>query len=78
MGQEHGGKFQKHTSYILQDDNLYPWFTVHEAMTVAANLKISKECMSQDEKQNLVNYQIKSLKMHLPTEIHYLIITIID
>lgn len=54
MGQEHGGKYQKLTSYILQDDNLYPWFTVHEAMTVAANLKISKDCMSHDEKQNLV------------------------
>ena len=54
MGQEHGGQFQKHTSYILQDDNLYPWFTVQEAMSVAANLKISKDCMNHDEKQNLV------------------------
>lgn len=34
---------QKICSYILQDDNLFPWFTVLESMTLAARLKIGNK-----------------------------------
>lgn len=34
---------QKMCSYILQDDNLFPWFTVLESMTLAARLKIGNK-----------------------------------
>lgn len=34
---------QKLCSYILQDDNLFPWFTVLESMTLAARLKIGNK-----------------------------------
>lgn len=34
---------QKICSYILQDDNLFPWFTVLESMTLAASLKIGNK-----------------------------------
>lgn len=34
---------QKVCSYILQDDNLFPWFTVLESMTLAARLKIGNK-----------------------------------
>lgn len=34
---------RKICSYILQEDNLFPWFTVIESMTLAANLKIGRK-----------------------------------
>lgn len=34
---------RKVCSYILQDDNLFPWFTVLESMTLAARLKIGNK-----------------------------------
>lgn len=46
-------KYAKNCSYILQDDNLYPNFTVHETMVLAANLKIAN--MSIDEKNLIVS-----------------------
>lgn len=46
-------KYSKKCSYILQDDNLYPHFTVHETMVLAANLKIAD--MSTDEKNLIVS-----------------------
>lgn len=46
-------KYSKKCSYILQDDNLYPHFTVHETMVLAANLKIAD--MSTDEKNVIVS-----------------------
>lgn len=35
--------FRKQCSYILQDDNLYANFSVHETMTLSANLKIANK-----------------------------------
>lgn len=52
-------KYSKKCSYILQDDNLYPNFTVHETMVLAANLKIAD--MSIDEK-NLIVSKHKKIK----------------
>lgn len=52
-------QYRKLCSYILQDDNLFPWFSVHETMTIAANLKISKDCMNMEEKQILVSIFFK-------------------
>lgn len=46
-------KYSKKCSYILQDDNLYPHFTVLETMVLAANLKIAD--MSTDEKNLIVS-----------------------
>lgn len=34
-------KYSKMCSYILQEDNLFPTFTVYETMLMAANLKIA-------------------------------------
>lgn len=46
-------KYSRKCSYILQDDNLYPQFTVHESMMMAANLKIAG--ISCDEKNLIVS-----------------------
>lgn len=47
-----GKKYRKLCSYILQDDNLYPTFTVQETMMLAASLKISG--VSIEEKELMV------------------------
>lgn len=51
-------KYAKKCSYILQDDNLYPSFTVHETMLLAANLKIAD--MTTDEKNLIVSSSINN------------------
>lgn len=56
-------KYRKLCSYILQDDNLFPWFTVHESMTIAANLKISRDCMNREEKQLLIDHILETLHL---------------
>jgi ABC-type lipoprotein export system ATPase subunit len=48
-------KSRKLCSYILQDDNLLPNFTIQEIMTMAANLKISNKSMNKHDKQTLVS-----------------------
>lgn len=58
-----GNDAQKLCSYILQDDNLYPFFTVNETMLIAANLKISSRCMSQKDKQILVDNILDTLHL---------------
>lgn len=64
MGRKSSGQnAQKLCSYILQDDNLYPFFTVHETMTIATNLKISSRCMSQDYKQILIDHILDTLHL---------------
>lgn len=64
MGHKDSGQnAQKMCSYILQDDNLYPFFTVNETMTIAANLKISSRCMSHDEKQILIDHILDTLHL---------------
>lgn len=45
-------KYSKMCSYILQEDNLFPSFTVYETMLMAANLKIAD--ISTDEKNMIV------------------------
>lgn len=40
-------------SYILQDDNLYPDFSVQETMMIAANLKIGG--VTLQSKQDIVD-----------------------
>lgn len=50
-------RYTKYCSYILQDDNLYPSFSVQETMLSAANLKIAD--LSIDEKCIIVS--IKSV-----------------
>lgn len=59
---------QKLCSYILQDDNLYPFFTVNETMTIAANLKISNRCMSHDDKQILIDHILDTLHLSFAKE----------
>lgn len=46
-------KYSRKCSYILQDDNLYPAFTVYETMLLAANLKIAG--ISTGEKKIIVS-----------------------
>lgn len=59
---------QKSCSYILQDDNLYPFFTVNETMRIATNLKISNRCMSHDDKQILIDHILDTLHLSFAKE----------
>lgn len=59
---------QKSCSYILQDDNLYPFFTVNETMTIATNLKISNRCMSHEDKQILIDHILDTLHLSFAKE----------
>lgn len=45
--------YGKECSYILQDDNLYGYFTVLETMQIAANLKISN--VTEKQQIQIVN-----------------------
>lgn len=49
---------RKICSYILQDDNLFPNFTVQENMIMAARLKISKQGLSDENKNVLVSFNL--------------------
>ncbi|XP_058446480.1 ATP-binding cassette sub-family G member 1 isoform X2 [Malaya genurostris] len=50
-------------SYILQEDNLHPFFTVHEIMTMACDLKISSRCLKQDDKLRLIDNILDTLHL---------------
>lgn len=62
-GKGHNRKGQKLCSYILQEDNLYPFFTVNETMLIAANLKISSRCMGRKDKQILIDHILDTLHL---------------
>lgn len=46
-------KYRNQCCYILQEDNLYPTFTVEETMMLSASLKISG--ISVEEKKQIVS-----------------------
>lgn len=46
-------KYRRQCCYILQEDNLYPTFTVQETMILSASLKISG--ISTEEKKQIVS-----------------------
>ncbi|KAJ6643142.1 ATP-binding cassette subfamily G member 4 [Pseudolycoriella hygida] len=54
-------KYRNQCCYILQDDNLYPTFTVEETMMLSASLKISG--ISLDEKKQIVNNVLNTLQL---------------
>ncbi|EFA01493.1 ATP-binding cassette sub-family G member 1 [Tribolium castaneum] len=54
--------FRKQSCYIMQNDNLQPLLTVHEAMTVAANLKLSAR-NTHREKQSRVKEILESINL---------------
>lgn len=54
--------FRKQSCYIMQNDNLQPLLTVYEAMTVAANLKLSPK-NTHKEKQSKVKEILESINL---------------
>ncbi|KAJ8673198.1 hypothetical protein QAD02_004460 [Eretmocerus hayati] len=65
--------FRKMSCYIMQDDCLLPYMTVHEAMTVSANLKLGKD-MSDAAKETVIQGIIETLglKDTCNTKVHNL------
>lgn len=54
-------KYRSQCCYILQEDNLYPTFTVQETMMLSASLKISG--ISSEEKKQIVSVILFSFVM---------------
>ncbi|XP_065090174.1 ATP-binding cassette sub-family G member 1 [Ochlerotatus camptorhynchus] len=50
-------------SYILQEDNLHPFFSVQEIMMMACDLKISSGCLKNDGKQRLIDSILDTLHL---------------
>jgi hypothetical protein len=55
-------RFRRDSSYIMQDDELQPLLTVHEAMSIAANLKLGAE-FSPKHKMERVSCLIHTLAL---------------
>ena len=53
-------EYRNQCSYILQEDNLYPTFSVQETMMLAASLKVRG--ISSEEKQQMVSKINKNFK----------------
>ncbi|XP_037046684.1 ATP-binding cassette sub-family G member 1 [Bradysia coprophila] len=54
-------KYRRQCCYILQEDNLYPTFTVQETMILSASLKISG--ISTEEKKQIVDNVLNTLQL---------------
>ena len=54
--------FKKYSRYIQQDDALYPFFTVQETMSMAAELKLESN-LGRDVKQKIMNNVLSSLDL---------------
>jgi len=55
-------RFRRDSSYIMQDDKLQPLLTVHEAMSIAANLKLGAE-FSPKHKMERVDEIIRAMSL---------------
>lgn len=60
-------KLKGSRSYILQDDNLFPWYTVNETMMLACQLKVANT--SQQSRQKMVIKFNSSLNCSLITNL---------
>jgi ABC-type multidrug transport system ATPase subunit len=50
-------QFLKMSRYIMQEDLVQPYLSVHEAMTIAADLKLGSE-LTKEQKLTLVSQTI--------------------
>lgn len=54
--------FKKYSRYIQQDDALFPFFTVQETISIAAELKLGKN-LSRDTKEKVIDDVLSSLDL---------------
>ncbi|XP_059616488.1 ATP-binding cassette subfamily G member 4 isoform X2 [Phlebotomus argentipes] len=54
-------KLKNNRSYILQDDNLFPWYTVNETMMLACQLKVAN--VSLQSRQKMIDNILKTLQL---------------
>ncbi|XP_055712989.1 ATP-binding cassette sub-family G member 1 [Phlebotomus papatasi] len=54
-------KLKGSRSYILQDDNLFPWYTVNETMMLACQLKVANT--SQQSRQKMIDNILNTLHL---------------
>uniref|UniRef100_A0A1B0CMJ5 ABC transporter domain-containing protein n=1 Tax=Lutzomyia longipalpis TaxID=7200 RepID=A0A1B0CMJ5_LUTLO len=54
-------KLKSSRSYILQDDNLFPWYTVNETMMLACQLKVAN--VSSQSRQKMIDNILNTLHL---------------